>query len=81
MDPIDPSSAAKPESDERAAALPLFLSVDEAAELLRLNRKTLYEAVKLDQVPGVVRVGRSIRIHRSALLSWGVDRCRPALSE
>jgi excisionase family DNA binding protein len=46
-----------------------FLSVDEAAELLRVNRNSLYESVKRGEVPGVVKVGRTIRIRRAALLS------------
>ena len=41
-----------------------YLTVDEAARLLRVNRKTLYDAVRDGQVPGVIRMGRSIRIGR-----------------
>lgn len=44
-----------------------FLSVDEAAALLRVNRNSLYQAVERREVPGVVRIGRTIRIRRSAL--------------
>lgn len=47
-----------------------LLTVDEAAALLRVNRKTLYEAIRLQRVPGVVRVGKVIRIGRSALVAW-----------
>jgi excisionase family DNA binding protein len=54
-------------SPERAA-LPEFLTVDEAAALLRVNRKTLYESIRLGQVPGVMRVGKALRIRRAALL-------------
>lgn len=50
--------------------LPPALTVDEAAELLRVNRKTLYEAIREDQVPGVIRLGRTIRLGRDALLDW-----------
>jgi excisionase family DNA binding protein len=45
-----------------------FLSVDEAAELLRVNRKTLYKAIEEGEIPGVLKVGRSIRISRIHLL-------------
>ncbi|CAM3246241.1 Helix-turn-helix domain-containing protein [Corallococcus soli] len=31
---------------------PEFLTVDEAAALLRVNRKTLYESIRLGQVRG-----------------------------
>ncbi|RKH56942.1 DNA-binding protein [Corallococcus interemptor] len=50
------------------AELPEFLTVDEAAGLLRVNRKTLYESIRLGQVPGVIRVGKSLRIRRAALV-------------
>lgn len=46
------------------------LTVDEAAALLRVDRKTLYEAVRRKQIPGVVRIGRVIRISRVAFESW-----------
>lgn len=69
---------------ERAAdrpTLPPVLTVDEAARLLRVNRKTLYEAVRAGEVPGVVRVGRSIRIGREALLRWMEGNGSPALGD
>ena len=46
------------------------LTVDEVAALLRVDRKTLYEAVRRREVPGVVRVGRAIRIGRAAFENW-----------
>jgi len=49
---------------------PTFLTVDEAAALLRVNRKTLYEAIRLGQVPGVARIGKALRIRRDALVTW-----------
>ncbi|NBC40434.1 helix-turn-helix domain-containing protein [Corallococcus exiguus] len=44
------------------------MTVEEAAAILRVNRKTLYESIRLGQVPGVVRVGKSLRIRRAALV-------------
>jgi len=35
---------------------------------LRVNRKTLYESIRLGQVPGVFRLGKSLRIHRASLV-------------
>lgn len=49
--------------------------------MLRVNRKTLYDALKQGEVPGVVRLGRSIRINRDALLAWRWGNGRPALEE
>jgi excisionase family DNA binding protein len=64
-----------------APALPPVLTVDEAARLLRVNRKTLYDAVRAGEVPGVVRLGRSIRIGRDALLRWMEGNGSPALGD
>ncbi|WP_245919727.1 helix-turn-helix domain-containing protein [Melittangium boletus] len=60
---------------------PEFLTVDEAAALLRVNRKTLYESIRRGGVPGVLHVGRSIRIRRSVLLGWSPGNSSPALGE
>ena len=48
----------------------VFLTVDEAAVLLRINRNTLYDAIKRGQVPGVRQIGRCIRICRVTVLRW-----------
>jgi excisionase family DNA binding protein len=54
--------------DQPSSPPPEFLTVDEAAALLRLNRNTLYEAIHKGRMTGVVRVGKRIRIRRAALL-------------
>jgi excisionase family DNA binding protein len=51
-------------------ALPVVMTVDEAADLLRVDRKTVYESIRRGELPGVVRLGRSIRISRGALLEF-----------
>ncbi len=53
-----------------ADTLPEIMTVDEVAAYLRLDRKTVYEAIKHDKVPGAHRVGRVIRVYRRALLRW-----------
>jgi excisionase family DNA binding protein len=53
-----------------ADALGEVLTVEEASILLRINRKSLYQAISVGQVPGVIRIGRSIRISRDALECW-----------
>ena len=46
------------------------LTVDEAAVLLRVSRFTLYAEIKRGRIPGVVRIGRTIRLSRGALSAW-----------
>jgi excisionase family DNA binding protein len=47
-----------------------ILTVDELADFLRLNRKTVYEAIDRGDIPGVRRIGESYRIHRATVLEW-----------
>jgi excisionase family DNA binding protein len=49
--------------------LPTVLTVQEAAKFLRLNVKTIYEAIEAGTFPAR-RIGRRIVIHRDALLDW-----------
>ena len=48
--------------------LPLMLTVEEAAEVLRIGKNSAYAAVADGSVPSV-RIGRVIRIPRDALAS------------
>ncbi len=47
-------------------ALPLLLTVSEAARLLRISRGCAYEAVRRSELPHV-RIGKTIRIPRHGL--------------
>jgi excisionase family DNA binding protein len=53
----------------RTYGLSAVLTVDEAAEFLGLNRKTVYEAIRAGTLPGR-RVGRRVVVFRDALLDW-----------
>jgi len=61
--------------------LPDFLTVDEAARLLRVNRKTLYEVIRSDCPGWAIRFGRTIRVSRAALLEAFRGNRSPALGE
>ncbi len=50
--------------------LPLVLTVEETAVLLRVNRNTIYELYNKKELPGGRNVGRSIRFSREAVLEW-----------
>ena len=45
------------------------LTADEVAELLRINRNTVYEAFHRGEIPGV-RIGRVIRFSRKRIREW-----------
>jgi excisionase family DNA binding protein len=57
-------------SKEATVEPPEVITVAEAAALLRLNEKTLREAIARGEVPGVRRIGRVIRLSRATLLEW-----------
>ncbi len=57
---------------------PEFLIVEESEAPLRVDRKTLYESIRREQAPGVVHVGKSLRVRRNALLSWTPGNSSPA---
>lgn len=49
------------------------LTADEVASLLRVNRKTVYTAFKIGEIPGGRRIGGTIRFSRARLLQWLAD--------
>lgn len=53
------------------------LNVKELASLLRVSDRTIYAAVRAGTIPGVVRVGVSIRFGRKRIQEWlsntGID--------
>jgi len=55
--------------------LPVVLTVEEAAEFLRLNVKTLYAAIDMGTVPAR-KFGKRIVILRDALLDWMRSKAR-----
>jgi excisionase family DNA binding protein len=54
-------------STSALATLPEVLTVREAAAILRVGRNQLYQAITRGEL-GAVRIGRSIRIPKQALL-------------
>jgi excisionase family DNA binding protein len=54
--------------------LPIYLTADEAAALLRTTRKAIYVMVERRQLPGVRKIGRRLLIRAEVLLSWIEDQ-------
>lgn len=62
MPQLQALAPARPPRDDA----PLLLRIPEAAKLLSISRTTLYQLVARGEVP-VLRIGRSVRISRTAV--------------
>lgn len=49
---------------------PILLKATEAARALNVSRSKLYELMAAGSLPGVVKIGRSVRISRHSLERW-----------
>jgi excisionase family DNA binding protein len=54
--------------------LPPLLTAQEVAQLLRTDRKVVWEMARLRQLPGVIRLGRKLLFRRDRLLQWLAER-------
>ena len=48
---------------------PEMLTIDDVAQILRIGRWAVYDAVKRGQIPGI-KIGRSLRIPKARLREW-----------
>jgi len=62
-------------------AVPVFINVDEAAELLRTTRRAIYAMVERRQLPGVVRLRRRVLFRSDVLLDWLDQKRAPSPKE
>ena len=62
-------------------ALPVLLTADETADLLRTSRKAVYVMAERGQLPGVTRIGRRLLVRRDALVDWLDQKRAPSLQE
>ena len=65
----------------RQPTLPILLTADEAADLLRTTRRAIYAMVERGQLPGVVRVRRRVLLKSDALLHWLEQKSAPSPEE
>ena len=73
----EPTTTAITSSDD----LPIYLTPDEAASVLRTTRKAIYVRIERQQLPGVKRLGKRILIRSATLLEWLDQQCPSSLQE
>lgn len=63
--------------------MPILITVNEAAELLRTTSAAVYAMVERQRLPGVTRIGRRVLFRSADLLDWlGADRSpAPSMSQ
>ena len=61
--------------------LPLLLTSDEVAELLRTTRPAIYAMTERGQLPGITRIGRRLLFRRDVLLDWLDQKRTPSPKE
>ncbi len=66
---------------KRPDGLPIYLTPDDAAALLRTTRKAIYVAIERRQLPGVTRIGRRLLIRTDSLLEWLDQQSASSLQE
>lgn len=77
-----PDSGGTPRIERRRSrTLPILLTADDAAELLRTTRRAIYAMVERGQLPGVVRVRRRVLLKSDALLHWLEQKSAPSPEE
>ena len=61
--------------------LPIYLTPDEAGDLLRKTRKAIYVMIERRQLPGVARIGKRLLIRTESLLEWLDQQSASSLQE
>ena len=62
--------------ESRRTTLPILLTVDEAADLLRTTRRGIYTMIERRQLPGVIRVRRRVLLRAEDLATGPSPRFR-----
>ena len=62
-------------------SLPVLLTVDEAAALLRTTRRAIYAMVGRRLLPGVIRIRRRVLFRSDDLLHWLHQKRAPSPEE
>ena len=62
----------------RWCKLPMLLTVDDVAQLLRTTDRAIYAMLERRQLPGIVRIGRRVLFRTADLLDWLNQKSAPS---
>lgn len=65
-------------SHNSPAEVPLLMTVEDVAKLLRTTTRAIYAMVERRQLPGVVRIGRRVLFRTADLLDWLNQKSSPS---
>jgi len=69
------------ERGTQSTRVPVLLTVDEAADLLRTTRRGIYAMIERRQIPGVMRIRRRVLLRAEDLLHWLDQKRAPSPEE
>jgi len=58
--------------------LPVLLTIDDVAQLLRTTNRAIYAMTERRQLPGIVRIGRRVLFRTADLLDWLNQKSAPS---
>ena len=81
MKPLRLTEHSASHEDESPSRLPMLLTIDEAAVLLRTSRRAIYAMIARRQLPGIVRIRRRVLVRSADLLDWLHQKRAPSPEE
>ena len=61
-----------------APTVPMLLTVDDTARMLRTTKRAIYAMIERRQLPGIVRIGRRVLVRSDELLHWLDQKSAPS---
>ena len=58
--------------------LPVLMTVNDVADLLRTTDRAIYAMIERRQLPGIVRIGRRVLFRSADLLNWLNQKSAPS---